>query len=134
MTTLTIGKVAKRSNVGIETIRFYERNGLIPEPPRRPSGYREYPESVVDQIKFIRRAKELGFTLKEIKELMTIKVECHSTPEDIRKKTRGKIKDIEDKIQTLTQMKKILMKLTKSCENKNPDSLSECPILDALEH
>lgn len=134
MTTLTIGKVAKRSNVGIETIRFYERNGLIPEPPRRPSGYREYPESVVDQIKFIRRAKELGFTLKEIKELMTIKVECHSTPEDIRKKTRGKIKDIEDKIQTLTQMKKILMKLTKSCEKKNPDSLSECPILDALEH
>lgn len=134
MTTLTIGKVAKLANVGIETIRFYERNGLIPEPPRRPSGYREYPESIVEQIKFIRRAKELGFTLKEIKELMTIKVDCHTTPEDIREKTKDKIKDIEEKIKTLTQMKNILTKLTKTCEKKDPDSLSDCPILDALEH
>ena len=67
---LTIGMVARRAGVGVETVRFYERQGLIEEPPRRLSGYREYPEEVVARLWFIRRAKELGFTLGEIKELL----------------------------------------------------------------
>ncbi len=67
MKPLMIGKVARRAGVGVETIRFYEREGLIAEPPRRESGYRQYPEEAVSRVRFIRRAKELGFTLKEIK-------------------------------------------------------------------
>ncbi len=70
---LSIGRVARRAGVGVETVRFYERQGLIEEPPRRMSGYREYDEDVVSRLGFIRRAKELGFTLKEIKELLSLR-------------------------------------------------------------
>ncbi len=66
MESMTTGELAKRAGVGVETIRFYERKGLLPEPPRRYSGYREYPEAAVGRVRFIRRAKELGFTLKEV--------------------------------------------------------------------
>ena len=69
-TTLTIGKVAHQAGIGVETVRFYEREGLIDEPPRGKSGYRHYPETIVSRILFIRRSKELGFTLREIKELL----------------------------------------------------------------
>ena len=74
MGTLTIGQLAQRSGVGVETVRFYEREGLIPEPPRRPSGYRDYPHEIVTRIVFIRRAKALGFSLKEINELLDFRV------------------------------------------------------------
>ena len=72
METLTIGKVARLANVGIETIRFYEREGLLETPARRPSGYREYPREAADRLRFIRRARELGFSLKEIQELLAL--------------------------------------------------------------
>ena len=73
MQSLTIGRLARRVGVGVETLRFYEREGLIAEPPRRPSGYRDYPPETVDRNLFIRRAKELGFTLKEINELLELR-------------------------------------------------------------
>ena len=73
MESLTIGKVAGLAGVGVETIRFYEREGLIDEPPRRASGYRQYPMNTADRVRFIKSAKELGFTLKEIKELLSSK-------------------------------------------------------------
>jgi len=79
MESMTIGKLAKRAGVGVETIRFYERKGLLPEPPRRYSGYREYPESAIDRVRFIRRAKELGFTLKEIGELLELRIRPGTT-------------------------------------------------------
>lgn len=71
---MTIGQVAKAAGVGVETVRFYERVGLIPDPPRRPSGYREYPPDAVHRIEFIKRAKALGFTLAEIGELLSLRV------------------------------------------------------------
>ena len=74
MGSFTIGQLARRAGVGIETVRFYEREGLIPEPPRRPSGYRDYPPETVTRIVFIRRAKDLGFSLKEINELLDFRV------------------------------------------------------------
>jgi MerR family transcriptional regulator, copper efflux regulator len=70
MGSMTIGKVAKGADVAVGTVRFYEREGLIQKPPRRNSGYRAYPADTVDRLRFIKRAKELGFSLKEIKELM----------------------------------------------------------------
>jgi MerR family transcriptional regulator, copper efflux regulator len=74
MSTLTIGQVAKEAGVGVETLRYYEREGLVKEPPRRDSGYRQYPEDVVKRIHFIKRAQELGFSLKEIAELLALRV------------------------------------------------------------
>ena len=74
MESITIGKVAKGAAVGVETVRFYEREGLIERPPRRDSGYRAYPAGTVDRVRFIKRAKELGFSLKEIKELMALRI------------------------------------------------------------
>ena len=69
---ITIGAVARRAGVGIDTIRYYEREGLLPEPQRRASGYRDYGPDVVERLRFIRRAKDLGFTLEEIRELLAL--------------------------------------------------------------
>ena len=131
MESMTIGKVAREAGVGIETIRFYERKGLIEEPPRRESGYRQYPEGTAARLRFIKRAKELGFTLKEIKELLALRVEPDTTCDDIRRRAETKINDIEARIGTLKKMKKGLVKLTLSCSGRGP--VSECPIIEAME-
>ena len=81
---LTIGRLANASGVGVETIRFYEREGLLPEPPRKRSGYRQYPADAVARVLFIRRAKELGFTLKEITELLKLRVDPDTSCADVR--------------------------------------------------
>jgi len=131
MDSMTIGKVAKGAAVGIETLRFYEREGLIEKPPRRDSGYRAYPADTVDRVRFIKRAKELGFSLKEIKDLMALRIAPGATCGQIKKRAEAKIEDIEDKISSLQRMKQALRKLTAACGGKG--SVSECPILDALE-
>ena len=131
MENLTIGHLAKKANVNIETIRYYERRGLIPEPPRRESGYREYPLETVTRIRFIKRAKELGFSLKEILELLTLRVEPDTSSYEVKKRAEAKIADIEEKIETLQRMKETLARLVKRCDGCRPTS--ECPILEALE-
>lgn len=131
MENLTIGKLAEKSNVNIETIRFYERRGLIPKPPRLESGYRQYPLETVVRIRFIKRAKELGFSLKEISELLSLRLDQNTTCNDIKKKAEDKVVDIEKKIQNLQKIKEALDKLTASCRGIGP--VSECPILDALD-
>ena len=130
MNSFSIGQVARRADVGIETVRFYEREGLLDEPDRKPSGYRQYDESVVARLRFIRRAKELGFTLKEIKELLSLRVDPSTTCADVRRRAESKAADIDEKIRTLRRMKRALVKLTKTCAGRGP--ISECPILDAL--
>lgn len=131
MEPLTIGKVARLAGVGVETIRFYERKGLIEEPPRRPSGYRQYPEETVSRIRFIKRAKELGFTLKEIEELLSLRVDSASTCEDVRRRAEVKITDIKRKIKTLQSMEMALAKLVLACQERSP--MSKCPIIEALD-
>ncbi len=131
MGSLTIGKVAGLAGVGVETIRFYEREGLIPKPPRKESGYRQYPEEAVVRIRFIKRAKDLGFSLKEIREILSLRISSEVTCEDIRVRAEAKISDIEKKIGTLTKMKRALTKLTSACMGEVP--VSRCPILEALE-
>ncbi len=131
MKPLTIGKVARHAGVGIETIRFYEREGLIDDPPRRESGYRQYGEEAVSRIRFIRRAKELGFALKEIKELLSLRASPRSRCADVRRRAEVKIKDIAQKVRALQRMKKALVKLTAACSGRGP--VTECPILEALE-
>lgn len=129
--TLTIGQVAKRSGIGIETVRFYERQGLIKDPPRSGSGYRMYPEETIARIQFTRRAKDLGFSLKEIKELLSLSVSPGTTCQDIKNRAEAKLTDIEIKIRTLQRMEKVLTKVTAACLGEG--SVSDCPILEAME-
>jgi MerR family mercuric resistance operon transcriptional regulator len=131
MEKLTIGQLATRAGVNVETIRYYERRGLIPDPPRRESGYRQYSEDTVARIRFIKRAQELGFSLKETQELLTLRVDPDTTCGDVRKRTEEKIIDITEKIESLRTMKSALTKLKDQCRGKGPTS--ECPILEALE-
>ena len=128
---LTIGQVAGRAGVGVETVRFYEREGLIPEPPRTPSGYRQYAPDAVVRIRFIKRAKELGFTLKEIKELLALRASPGARCEQVRRVAAEKIEDIDRKIEQLGSMRKALSRVTAECEGRRP--VSECPILEALD-
>ncbi len=128
---LTIGQVARRAGIGLETVRFYERQGLIDEPPRKESGYRQYPEQVIERLRFIRRAKELGFSLKEISDLLALRVDATTTCADVKNRAEAKITDIQEKIRDLQRMKRALDKLTAACRGQGPTS--ECPILEALE-
>ena len=105
MASLTLGQLAQRARVGVETIRFYEREGLIPEPPRRPSGYRDYPPETVDRIVFIRRAKELGFTLKEINELLELRVRPRRNCSQVKQSADAKIAGIDEIILTRVPVK-----------------------------
>jgi Hg(II)-responsive transcriptional regulator len=130
MSFLRIGEVAKLTGIGIETIRFYERKGLLDEPDRRPSGYRQYDESVVARLRFVRRSKELGFTLAEITELLGLWFDTDTKCCDVRKKARTKIEEIEEKVKTLNGMKRSLKKLTDQCQQRG--SLHDCPLLDGL--
>ena len=127
----TIGQVAKLSSVGVETVRFYERKGLITEPPRKESGYRQYPQDAIRRIQFIRSAKELGFSLKEISELLSLRVEPGASCADVRKKAVDKISDVKMKIGKLKKIKIALTALASICNGRGPTS--ECPILDALD-
>ena len=131
MGSLTIGQLAQRSGVGVETIRFYEREGLIAEPPRRSSGYRDYPLEAVIRIVFIRRAKNLGFSLKEISELLDLRVRPRRNCALVKRNADTKIADIDTKIVSLRRMRRALLELTKACEKRTPTT--ECPILASLD-
>lgn len=123
MTTMRIGELAKLSGIGVETIRFYEREGLLLEPNRRPSGYRLFDVATVERLEYIRRAKDLGFTLGEIKELLELSF-AQSNCEHIRQRADIKITEIESKIQNLQKMKRSLKKIVEHCQQKN--SIEDC--------
>lgn len=131
MESLKIGQVAQLAEVGVETIRFYERRGLLEEPPRRASGYRQYPPEAVARMRFIRGAKELGFSLQEIKELLELRVDANATCADVKSRANGKILDIEHKIESLESMRAALDELVAACSGRGP--VSECPILEAMD-
>ena len=131
MGTLTIGQVARRAGIGIETIRFYERKGLIDEPPRKESGYRQYGEEDVERLVFIQHAKTLGFSLKEIFELLSIRSRPDANSRDVKRIAMAKLEDIEIKINLLKRMQQTLQKLVEQCPGEGPTC--DCPILEALE-
>ena len=128
--SLTIGKLAREAGINLETVRYYERRGLLPKPPRTASGYRLFPADAALRLRFIRRAQELGFSLKEIRELLALRVSPTTTSAEIRKRTEVKIADIEQKIKSLESMRKSLRKLTSSCAGCGP--IADCPILESL--
>jgi Hg(II)-responsive transcriptional regulator len=129
--SLTTGALAKAAGVNVETLRFYERKGLLRKPPRKASGYREYPSGDVRHIRFIKRAQELGFSLVEIKELLALRVRPGTTPAEVKAHAEEKLADIRRRIASLRAMEEALKKLTDACSGQGP--MSECPILHHLE-
>lgn len=127
----TIKQAAVLAGVGTETVRFYERERLIPEAPRTPAGYRQYSRETVHRLRFIKRAQALGFSLSEVRELFALTLSSGTTRSDIRNRAQAKIQDIEDKIAALQHMKTTLTRITQTCDGKGP--LAGCPILEALQ-
>lgn len=128
---LTISRLAQLGGVNLETIRYYERQGLLAAPPRTAAGYRVFPREAARRLRFIKRAQELGFSLSEISELLALRMKPGTKQADMRTRAEAKIKDIEQKIQSLQAMKKTLRQLTERCEGCGP--LAECPILESLD-
>lgn len=128
---LTIGKLASRGGVNIETIRYYERRGLLPKPSRAASGYRLYADDAVRWLRFIKQAQLLGFSLTEIQELLSLRMRPGTTCGDIKQRAHQKIAAVDQKIEDLRRIKSALTKLAAACRGKGPTS--ECPILEALD-
>lgn len=131
MEGLKVGEVAKQAGVNLQTVRYYERRGLLPRPPRTGSNYRAYPEDAVRRVQFIKRAQELGFTLQEINELLSLRAAPQTRCADVRRRAQTKLRDIDDRVRTLQAMRKALTKLIGECSGKGP--VTQCPILEALD-
>ena len=132
MEGLTIGKVARGAGLRIDTVRYYEREGLLNKPARTASGYRNYSPEVITLLRFIQQAKELGFSLNEIKELLSLRITPGKSCADVRTHAEHKIADVDRRIASLKRVRGALVKLTSACSGKGP--VSHCPILEALEH
>lgn len=131
MKSFTIGHLAKAANVGVETVRFYERKGLLQTPERKASGYRQYDRDAVDRLKFIRRAQQVGFTLKEIEDLLSLRDDPDARRADVRVRATKKIADINAKVRDLLAMRRSLTNILNSCEGDGP--ASACPIITTLQ-
>jgi len=132
MKTMTIGKVAKKSGVGVETVRFYEKKNLISQPPRPLfGGFRIYPAETVERIRFIRQAQDLGFSLREIKELLSLRLDPEADCTDVRERAQDKLKEITRKIIAMEGIQSALEKLIEACPGEG--ELQVCSIIDAIE-
>ena len=127
---MRIGAAAAQAGVNIQTLRYYERRGLLPRPPRKTSGYREFPDDAVRVVRFVKRAQDLGFTLDEIEELLKLRNDKRRDRARVRSVAGKRVRDIERKIAELQAMKKALSHLLHCCED---GSTLECPIIEALD-
>lgn len=130
MSTMTRGQLAKRCGVGPETIRFYERRGLIPEAPRSQGGYRRFGAEAVSRLVFIRRAKALGFSLPEIGELLALHDNPGGDRGRVKALTEAKLDEVEAKMADLERMRSVLAELAEQCSGHGP--VDGCPIIEAL--
>lgn len=128
---LKIGQVARRTGISVEAIRYYERLGLIREPPRSTSGYRQFGAAVVRRLRFIQRVQALGFSLHEIRELLQLQQSQGAPAAEVRSLMEGKLGEVERKMADLERIRQALLDL--SCTCTGTGTVSECPILDALE-
>lgn len=132
MPELTIGELARAAGVKVATLRYYERRGLIIPPPRSPGGYRLYTPQALERVRFIKSAQALGFSLREIAELLALRHDPRGTCAQVKRRAEAKIAEIEDKIATLQEIRQELVQISARCRGQGP--LRACPILDALEH
>lgn len=131
---MKIGQLAKTVEIEIQTLRYYESQGLLSEPTRLDNGYRDYPESTIASLRFIKKAKLVGFTLKEIKELLAIQVtKDEHTCQEVKHFTQVKLQEISNKINELLEIKSALKKIHTSCCGGS-ETAAHCSILSALEN
>lgn len=130
MAYLQIGELAKESGVETGTLRYYERLGLIPEPQRSESGYRQYPENMIDRISFIKRMQEHGFTLHEIKKLLAITDGQDADAQDVYEFTVQKLSEVQKKMAELEKIETMLLDLQRRCPGQG--DLKSCPIIESL--
>lgn len=128
---MTIGQVANASGVGIQTLRYYERENLLPTAARKPSGYRLYQPDAVARLRFIRRAKDLGFSLEEIRQLLKLQDERPGNRTRVKAIADQKVHELDNKIRDLKRMRTVLTRLSKTCSGKGP--VHDCPIIEALQ-
>ena len=131
MDGLRIGQVANEANVNLETIRYYERQGLLPKPPRTEGNYRAYQADIVPRVLFVKQAQAVGFTLKEIKELLSLRATPRTRCEDVRRRAEVKIHDLDEKLHALQTMREALKTLVRECVGAAP--VTDCPILAAFD-
>lgn len=127
-----MGALARAASVGVETVRFYERKGLLPEPPRSSAGYRQYPPDTVGRMHFIRRAQRLGFSLREISELLELRVDEVAACGLVAARAHRKLAEVSGKIAELRSIESALLRLVSACEAREPTS--DCPIMEEFEH
>ncbi|MFA3781502.1 heavy metal-responsive transcriptional regulator [Melioribacteraceae bacterium 4301-Me] len=127
-----VGQLAKEVGINIETVRYYEKIKLLPKPKRAESKYRVYDETDLKRLLFIKRAKELGFTLREIKELFELRIDSEAKCGDVKHLTEHKLQDIDNRIKDLKKIRSVLVKLIDQCVNEEVSS-DECPILESIE-
>ena len=128
--TFLTGQIAKKAGVNVETLRFYEKKGLIPEPMRTDAGYRQYPEETIYRIRFIKNAQRLGFTLKEIRELLSITLATKKQCQQVKGEIDHKLMEVHGKIEKLQEISDALNNLRRKCDMGGIDG--KCPILKFL--
>ena len=131
MKMLTSGQLARAAGVHVETLRYYERQGLLPEPARRESGYRQYTAEDLAAVRFIKRAQGLGFSLKEVASLLALRVDGATPCVEVRARAGAKLADVEAKMADLARIRAALARLVEACTGEGPTG--HCPILAALE-
>jgi MerR family mercuric resistance operon transcriptional regulator len=127
---MRIGAAAEQAGVNVQTLRYYERRGLLPRSPRQVSGYREFPDDAVRIVRFIKRAQDLGFTLDEIEELIRLRSDKRRDRSRVRAVAERRLRQVERKIAELERMKSALLHLVHRCSD---GSSLECPIIEALD-
>jgi len=128
-TSFSRGTLARHSGVNSETIRYYENKGLMPDPQRSAGGHRIYDQSHLKRLAFIRRTRELGFTVKEVHDLLDLVDSEEYTCADVRDRTVVHLRDVEQKLRDLQNMQQTLKTMVSKCDG---DLVPECPIIDAL--
>ena len=127
---MKIGALAQQADVGIDTIRYYEREGVIPLPQRRESGYRDYGDGDVVRLRFVRRAKQLGFTLPEIRELLDLTASAADDMAGLNLRAKTKLDAVNGRIDELVRVRDALQHLVTACPGHG--ALDTCPIMAAL--
>lgn len=128
---MKIGEVARDAGVNIQTVRYYERRGLLADPRATVPGYRHYGSAAVERLRFIRRAQELGFTLSEITELLALRLDPHTTASAVKARANEKIREIASRIQDLERIRDALTHLAGKCHGERGPT-GDCPLLEAL--
>ena len=125
---MLIGELARRAGVNVQTVRYYERRGLLAEPRRTLGGYRQYTDDALDRMQFIRRAQDLGFTLSEIADLLVLRLDPRTQADTIKRRAHAKIADIDRRVRGLERMRHALLDLAGDCRG----AIDACPLLGTL--